>query len=207
MKKVSLFTRFAKWLACSFLYKVEYKNIEALDKYNSYIIAPTHSNVFDPVFVFPAKYEKDITIAAKKELFKNFLFRIIAKKYNVFSVDRENVDVNSIRKPIEFLKSSDSAKLIIFPEGKVIKDEREIGNVYRKGAAFIAFHVKKPIIPVFISRRPDFFSKVTVAFGEPFFIDSDNFKGKNKFDDATKMIIQKAYELCDTKQYLIGGQQ
>jgi 1-acyl-sn-glycerol-3-phosphate acyltransferase len=141
------------------------------------------------------KYDRDISIVAKKEMFKYAWFRFIAKKYGVFSVDRENVDVRSMMASINTFKSNENAKLILFPEGKVIKDEAEIGNVYKKGAAFIAYHLEKPIIPVYITRRPNFFSKVTVIYGEPFYISKEEFKGKDKFDEATKKIINEIYEL------------
>ncbi len=207
LSKNRFFTKFAKWLACSFLYKVEFKNTEVLDKYDSYIIAPSHSNVFDSIFVFPQKYEKDVSIAAKKELFNNFIFRRLAKTYNVFPVDRENIDISSIRKPLDIFKSSETAKLIVFPEGRIIKNEDEVGQVYKKGVAFIAFHAKRPIIPVFITRRPKFFSKVTVSYGEPFVLDDKEYKGKTRYDEASMFIMNKIYQLRENDQKLIGGQQ
>ena len=195
MAKPRLITRFINIFFRHFLYRVKYENAEVLDKYTSYVIAPSHSCVFDPVFVFPIKYDTDISIVAKKEMFKYAWFRYIAKKYSVFPIDRENVDVRSMLKTIDVFKESDTTKLILFPEGKVVKDENEIGKVYKKGAAFVAYHLEKPIIPVYISRRPKFFSQVTVIYGEPFFISKDKFKGKEKFDEASKMIIDEIYKL------------
>ena len=112
-----LITRIIKWFCCKFLYRVEYHNIETLDKYETFLICPNHSNVFDPVIVFPGKYERDIHIVAKAELFRHASFRWLSKKYNIFPIDRENVDVRSMLKSIEVFKKNEKAKLIIFPEG------------------------------------------------------------------------------------------
>ncbi len=192
--KPRLFTRLTKKLFCSFLYKVEVINSEALDKSDSYLLTPNHFSPLDPIFVYPEKYDKDISVIAKKELFKHVLFRWLAKKYSVFSIDRENVDIKSMLKSLEVFKKNEHAKLLLFPEGKVVKEAEE-GKVYKKGAAFIAYHLEKPIIPVYISRANKLFSKVTITFGEPFFISKETFKGKEKFDEASKLLIQKIYEL------------
>ena len=59
-------------------------------------------------------------------------------------------------------------KLLIFPEGRVIKNKQERGKI-KSGAIHIAATVDIPIIPVYITARPKFFSKVIVKIGEPFF--------------------------------------
>ena len=187
-----ILTRFLKWLSCSFFYRVKYHNAEVLDKYNTYLICPSHSCVFDPAFVFPTKYEFDVHVMAKSELFKHASFRWLANRYNAFAIDRENVDVKSLLQSIDVFKKNENAKLIMFPEGKIIKNEEEVGTVYKKGAAFIASHMEKAIIPVYISRRPKFFQKVHVYFGEPFMI---NELGTKNLDDISKKLIKSIYAL------------
>ncbi|MBR3281296.1 MAG: 1-acyl-sn-glycerol-3-phosphate acyltransferase [Clostridia bacterium] len=189
------FTRFIKWLVCKFMYRVEYHHAERLDIYSTYLICPNHSNIFDPVIVFPAKYDLDIHIVAKKELFKYPFFKWLAKKYNIISIDRENVDVRSMLKSLDVFKQNENAKLIIFPEGKVVKDKDEIGKVYKKGAAFIASHINKPIIPVYITRRPKPFQKVHVIYGEPIIIDDIKGNSGNKMDNISKELINNIYDL------------
>ena len=188
-------TRFIKWFVCKFMYRVEYHHEERLDIYDSYLICPNHSNIFDPAIVFPAKYDLDIHAIAKKELFKHLLFRWLAKKYNAFAIDRENVDVRSMLKSLDVFKQNKKAKLIIFPEGKIVKKEDEIGKVYKKGAAFIASHINKPIIPVYITRRPKPFQKVHVIYGEPILIDDMKGNSGNKIDNISKELIKCIYDL------------
>lgn len=191
---MKLLSRVIKFFICKFLYRVEYHNIEVLDKYPTYLICPNHSCVLDPVFVFPTKYDGDIYIVAKQELFKHASFRWLAKRYNVFAIDRENVDVRSMLKSLAIFKENDKAKLIIFPEGKVVSDEEEVGKVYKKGATFVASHINKPIIPVYITRKPVFFHKVDVVYGEPYMIGTENGKGK-KLDNISVELINKIYSL------------
>ena len=188
-------TKFIKWLTCKFMYRVEYHHAERLDIYNSYLICPNHSNVFDPAIVFPAKYDEDIHIIAKKELFRNVFFRWLAKKYNIFAIDRENVDVRSMLKSLDVFKQHENAKLIIFPEGKIVKNKDELGKIYKKGAAFIASHINKPIIPVYITRRPRPFQKVHVIYGEPILVENIKGNSGNKMDNISKELIKNIYNL------------
>ena len=106
MAKPRLITKIINVFTRHFLYRVKHINEEVLDRYNSYVIAPSHSCVFDPAFVFPMKYDRDISIVAKKEMFKYAWFRFLAKKYGVFPVDRENVDVRSMMASINTFKYS-----------------------------------------------------------------------------------------------------
>ncbi len=186
-------TRVIKYFICDFLYKVKYHNEEVLDQYPTYLICPNHSSVLDPVFVFPKKYDNDIYIVAKKELFNHASFRWLAKRYNVFAIDRDNVDVRSMLKSFTIFKENDKAKLIIFPEGKVVSDE-EVGKVHKKGAAFIASHINKPIIPVYITRNPSIFHKVDVIYGKPYMINEEDNTG-NKLENISKQLIEKIYSL------------
>ena len=194
-QKPRLITRLLALVGRHILFRVKYKNREVLDKYDSYVIVPNHACSFDPVFVFPTQFDRDVCIAAKKELFENAAFRWLAKQFNVFAVDREAADIRSLLKSIDFFKKNLKTKLILFPEGKVVVDEEEVGKIYRKGAAFIAYHLEKPLIPVYISMRPKLFRRVNVIFGEPFFISKENFKGKDRFDEASRKIISEIYEL------------
>ena len=188
-------TKLILFIGRKLLFRVVLINEDVLDKYDSYLLCPNHSCVFDPAFVFPKQYDRDVHVVAKKELFKWAWFRWLAKRYNIISIDRENVDVRSMLESLKAFKEDSKAKLILFPEGKVVKDQNEVGKVYKKGAAFIASHLEKPIIPVFITRRPRLFSKVRVYFGEPYTIKKEDAKGIGKMDILSKDLIERIYNL------------
>lgn len=185
--------KFINLLFCKFLFKVSYFGLENLEKYNQYLICPNHSCIFDPFFIYPKS--KNLYIMAKSELFKYPIFSILLKHYNVFPVNRNAIDSKSLFKALSVFKDNKISQLLIFPEGKVIKQQDEIGKKVRNGATFISAQADVPIVPVYISRRPILFSQVFVTFGEPFFVDSSVLKNKSYLKQCSKNLIDKIYSL------------
>ena len=138
----------------------------------------------------------NLFIMAKSEIFKNKLFSKVLKHYNVFPVNRNKVDINSLLKSISILKQNNNCELLIFPEGGIIKNKNDISKKYHNGPTFISSKLNIPIIPVFITRRPRFFSKVDVIFGTPYFVDN-NLKDKAELKQESKNLIDKIYNLKD----------
>lgn len=180
------------FIVCKVLFRVEYKNEEVLKKYDKCLICPNHSRIYDPIFIYPKV--NDMYGIAKSELFKHRLLAHFLNYHNIFPVDRENVDARSLRKALKLLKDNDKIKLLIFPEGKVLKKKTERGIV-KNGAVYIAGMANVPIIPIYISARPKYFSKVVVKFGEPIFYDKLQLKDKNKIIDTSKQLLKRIYEL------------
>ena len=147
------------FVVCKILFRVRYENIDILNKFDKCIIAPNHSRIYDPVFVYPKV--SNIHIMAKSELFKNKFLDKFLTYLNVFPVDREHNDGKALRKALKVFKNNEKAKLLIFPEGKVLKTKEERGTV-KNGAVFISMMSEVPIIPVYITARPRYFSKVLV---------------------------------------------
>ena len=185
---------FIKFLFCKLLFRVKYYNLENLKKYDKFLICPNHSTIFDPFFIYVIV--DNLFIMAKSEIFRNKLFSKILRHYNVFPVNRKKVDVNSLLKSISIFKESNNCKLLIFPEGGVIKNKDDIGNKYHNGPVFISSKLNIPIVPVFITRRPRFFSKVEIVFGTPYFVDN-NLKDKTELKQQSKNLIDKIYNLKD----------
>lgn len=178
---------------CHFLYKTQYVNVEVLKDIDKCVICPNHSNVFDPTLIYPVI--DNMYIMAKKEIFKNKIVAKLLKHYNTFPVDRTRIDPQSLMHSIKIFEEQDKARLVIFPEGKVIKDEEEIGKKARNGAVFIAATKQIPIIPVYITRRPKFFSKVKVIFGEPIYYVAEILKDKSKIKEKSRELIDTIYKL------------
>ena len=185
--------RFIKFLFCKLLFQVRYYNIKNLQKYDRFLICPNHSSVFDPFFIYPVS--KNLSIMAKSEIFKNRLISRILKHYNVFPVDRKKVDIKSLLHSLNVFKDNKPCELLIFAEGGVIKEEKDIGKKVHNGVTFIAAKLNVPIIPVFITRRPHFFSKVKVIFGKPYFLDNNLLKNKANLKEESNKLIKKIYDL------------
>lgn len=182
---------------CKIIYRVKYYNIENLYNNNQCLICPNHSNIFDPVFIYTQ--QDNLYSMAKAEIFRNKLISKFLKHYGVFPVDRKKTDYKSLLHSINIFKQNKNAKLIIFPEGKIIKDNKEIRKVVKNGAVFIAAYSNIPILPVYITRRPKIFSTVNVIFGKPMLINKNILKSKDDIKKKSKELINIIYDLKDKK--------
>ena len=180
------------FIVCKILFRVEYQNEENLKKYDKCLICPNHSRIYDPVFIYP-KIE-NIYGMAKSELFKHKLVAKFLKYHNIFPVDREKTDTKSLRKALKLLKENENIRLLIFPEGRVLKDKKERG-VVKNGAVYIATMANVPIMPIYITARPKYFSKVVVKFGKPIFYDKLQLKDKSKIEEASKQLLKEIYTM------------
>ena len=180
------------FIVCKILFRVEYKDEEILEKYDKCLICPNHSRIYDPIFIYPKI--SNMYGMAKSELFKHKLLANFLEFHNIFPVDRENIDAKSLRKALKLLKENDKIKLLVFPEGKVLKNKEERGIV-KNGAVYIGAMTNVPIIPIYITARPKYFSKVVVKFGKPIFYNKLQLKDKNKIAEASKQLLKEIYNL------------
>lgn len=179
-------------IVCHFLFRVKYENVEILNEFDKCLICPNHSRIFDPIFLFP-KIENMYSMA-KSDLFKNKIMANFLTYHNVFPIDRERVDISGVKKAIKLLKNNEKIKLLIFPEGRVLKDKKERGNI-KDGAIYIASMMEVPIIPVYITARPNFFSKVIVKFGNPIMTNKKNLKDKEIMKNESKKLLTEIYNM------------
>jgi len=95
---------------------------------------------------------------------------------------------------INLFKNIDKRKLLIFPEGERIKKEVEKGEA-KVGPIYIAIKAGVPIVPAYISKNVDRFSKVNVIYGEPIYYSSDLIKNKEKLKEASDELLNTIYNL------------
>ena len=179
-------------VVCKILFRVKYENLEVLEKHDKCLICPNHSRIYDPIFLFP-KIDNMYSMA-KSELFKNKIVADFLKYHNVFPTDRENVDSRSLRQALKLIKENEKIRLLIFPEGKVIKKKEERGTV-RKGPVYIAKIAEIPVIPVYITARPRYFSKVIVKFGNPIYFNKEELKDKGQIIEKSKELMKEIYNM------------
>lgn len=111
------------------------------------IVAPNHICYFDPFLVSYATW-KPLAYMAKKELFeKNWLGATMLDELAAFAVNRENLEISTMKTVKEVFKTKDWS-LGIFPEGGIRKN-KTIGKI-TKGFAVIAKAAKCDILPVAI---------------------------------------------------------
>lgn len=182
-----------KGLCCHFVYRVKYIGLEKIDNSKKYIICPNHSNVLDPTFIFPIV--DNLSIMAKSEIFKCKLLGKIFKRYRVFPVNRKKRDVKSTLHAIECLNLEENSKLLMFPEGGILKKKEDLRNKVKNGAVYISAETGVPILPVFITRRPHLFQRVYVVIGDTIKIPEEIKDDKSKIREYSKKMINIVYDL------------
>ena len=174
------------------LFRVKYKGLENIDNAGKCVVCPNHSCIFDPFWVYFKS--KDMWIMAKAELFKNKIMEALLKAYNVFPIKRGQKDASSLLHSINVIENNDNAKLLIFPEGTRIKKDKLRGRA-KVGPIFIASKANVSVIPVYITKNPKLFSKVTVTFGEKIEIPENIHEDKAKMQEYSDLLLDKIYEL------------
>jgi 1-acyl-sn-glycerol-3-phosphate acyltransferase len=168
------------------------KNQNVVIKNGNYIICGNHSSMFDPVLV-AVTHNNHIRFMAKKELFKNPVFRYVFNKLKAFPIDREGNPLTAIKNSLRILKNNEI--LGMFPEGTRVKKHEESNA--KGGIAVIAIKTKKPVLPVYIDSKYKFFSKVNIYYGD--FIHLDEFYGKKleseDYNEISEDIMDKIYSL------------
>lgn len=185
--------KLVKIVCCNIIYRVKYIGIEKIDNNKKYVICPNHSNILDPTFIFPIV--DNLSIMAKSEIFKNKLVAKILKRYRVFPVNRKERDVKSTLHAIGCLNLENNSKLLIFPEGGIIKDSKEIRKKVKNGAVYISAESGVEILPIFITRRPHIFQKVYVIIGNSINIPKEIKHDKEKIKEYSTKMINNIYDL------------
>lgn len=170
-----------------------YQNKDKLPEGRFILVAP-HRTYIDPVYLALAASPEEFAFMAKKELFKNPIFRWLISNANAFPVDRSNPGPSAIKTPVKLLKE-EKLSLIIFPTGTRHSDE------LKGGAATIAKLSGAPIVPAvyqgpltikdLLKRK-----KITVRFGDAFFIDRKIKLNKESLKEFEEK-IQTAFDQLD----------
>ena len=87
---------------------------------------------------------------AKKELFKNKLIKIFLKGMNAIPIDRQKVEISTVKKCLSVLKNNKI--LTIFPEGTRNKTKEPLGDI-KSGASIFATKSNSPIVPIWIKKK------------------------------------------------------
>ena len=193
-KIANAIVNFIVFISCKILFRTEYKNTEILNKFEKCMVCPNHSRIFDPAFIDPAV--DDMYSVAKDDLFKNKITAYLLKCHNTVPIKRNLLDISGIKNIINLIKEKDKIRLLMFPEGGIYKENYiENKRKVKSGAVFIAATADIPIIPVYITSRPDFFSKVTLTFGNPFYVNKEVLNDRKLLKKESKRLINSIYEI------------
>ena len=159
---------------------------ENLIKEGRVILACNHMTFWDPVLLI-AHIKRKISFVGKKEIFKNKFARWIFKKLGVIEIDRENIDLTSIKAIMKILK--EDKVLGIFPEGTRNRTSEEL-LPFKEGTTMFAERTDSPIIPIIIEKRPKLFRRNKIIIGEPLRME----KGKAENTEKLRNIMLEMKE-------------
>jgi len=149
---------------------------ENIPKQGGVILAGNHTNYFDCLMLMSST-KRCIHFMAKQELCHGFK-KVIFCNMGLIPVNRKQKDPESLKCACACLRES---KVVgIFPEGTT---EKETGVMlpFRIGAVKMAHDTGVPIVPFGISGKYRLFSRdLTIVFGEPFMVESDQLDGENE---------------------------
>ena len=166
------FQKFGRWLIVRTIlpifYKVEFTGLENVPQDRKFIIAPNHISYFDP-FIAGEAIKRPIAYMGKKELFENKTLAFLIDNLGCFAVNREKLEVSTIKTAINIFKTPDWL-LGIFPQGG-IRRNRKIEKI-NKGFAVLAKQMKSDILPIGLTGCEEynwvpFKGKLKIAVGEP----------------------------------------
>ena len=142
-----------QWITCHWFigtyvklfYKMEVHGTEKLETDKKYLIAANHMTGLDP-FVIAYALNKTMAFMAKEELFATFWSRVLMDFCGAFSVNREKLEVSTIKTAIAVNKSN--WILGIFPQGT--RDKSGMIHHVSRGFTALAKTSKCDIMPVSI---------------------------------------------------------
>jgi len=158
------------------------------------LICANHSSIIDPVFLAFAFGIGCFThFIAKVELFRIPVLSSLIKKLGAISVDRDGLDVGTIRSTLSYLKQGE--KVAIFPEGTRSSKDDEVAA--KRGAVKIAEHSGVPVVPVFIPRKKRMFRKLNLVIGEPYCItkEKESKRTQEEYSALADMLMEKIKSL------------
>ncbi|MBN2069834.1 MAG: (d)CMP kinase [Candidatus Krumholzibacteriota bacterium] len=157
--------------------------LENISYRENYIFASNHISYSDPPII-GSSLKRKIWFLAKKELFKNFLFGWLIRKFNAIPVKRGEADRVSVKTITEKLMAGDS--VLLFPEGTRSRNGKI--RKLKSGIGYYALQTGRPIVPLFISGADDLKAcflrkkKMEVRIGRPVRIDPDYHSDDKKED-------------------------
>lgn len=168
--KFQLFARFVVLkLVLPLFYKIEYIGRENIPTDRNFIVAGNHISYFDPVLAGEV-VNQPLAYMGKIELFEKPLMATICDGLGCFAVNREKLEVSTIKTALNIFKT-DRWRLGIFPQGGI----RRNGKIEKinKGFAAIAKQMKTDILPLGITGCEEYnwnpFNRKTIKamLGEP----------------------------------------
>ena len=155
-----------------------------------------HISLKDPLYLICSILTRRHHFVTATEVFKKgFSAWWFKHAFLCIEIDRSNFSLNSLRGISNHLEAGEMVSM--FPEGHINIEQEEI-NQFKGGIVMMAYKSHSPIVPVYIRKKPHWWSRLVVFMGER--IDIDAFlEGKpfnvNTVKEVSKILEEKEKEL------------
>jgi len=164
------------------MFRPQIQGLEKVPAEGSFIVCANHSSNIDAfIMMCFIGRQHQIHVLAKKELFKVPVLGAIMRGTKMISVNRDTLDLQSIRLSLGYLKSG--SKIGIFPEGTRVS-EGESADA-KSGIVRLADKTGVPVIPMYIPTKKPLFRKTPIVFGDPIFVNPE--KEKLTAEDSVRL--------------------
>ncbi len=187
------FLKIITYIPIRIMYPTIIKGKKNLIKGKSIIVGNHQSNA-DPILIFTFFWRK-MNYLAKKELMSNKLSNWFLSKMGCIPVNRQNVDLSTIKSSLKVLK--DDKTLVIFPEGG--RRENSFSEDIKNGASMFALKTNAPIVPMYFVKKPRLFRFNKLIIGEPIYIDTNTPHDTSK-DNLTLLSEKIEKTMLDMKE-------
>ena len=187
------FLKIITYIPIRIMYPTIIKGKKNLIKGKSIIVGNHQSNA-DPILIFTFFWRK-MNYLAKKELMSNKLSNWFLSKMGCIPVNRQNVDLSTIKSSLKVLK--DDKTLVIFPEGG--RRENSFSEDIKNGASMFALKTNAPIVPMYFVKKPRLFRFNKLIIGEPIYIDT-NIPHDTSKDNLTLLSEKIEKTMLDMKE-------
>lgn len=175
------------------IFRIKVYGKENMPATGAVIVALNHTSFWDGPLV-AACLPRQLAIMAKKELFDIPVLGAILRWAEVFPVSRGKNDIGAIKAALSALKAEKA--FAIFPEGHRVKDGE--AHTAKAGVAMLAERTGAPIVPVAISGKYRFLSKINVYIGKPISVKNENGEKltSEELQEISDYLIQKILNMA-----------
>jgi len=192
-----MFYKFGQLFLClifNVFYDVEVIGDKNLPKSGAAIVCANHISIWDPI-ILGAFLNRPICFMAKHDLFDIKGFGFIITKLGAFPVNRESVEITTLKRALEILKNG--MIMGIFAQGARLEVFNEDDG--KAGVALFAVRSGAPVVPVGIKGSFKPFSRLIINIGEP--LSFNEYKDKKlrspELSKLTKEIMVKIKGLAE----------
>lgn len=147
-----------------FVFRLEIKGRENLPKDKGAIVAINHRSNWDAV-VLAATAPRQLGFMAKAELFKNKISAAFFRALGSFPVQRGKGDISAVKAALSRLRNDEIVAM--FPEGTRVRNGEKVEP--KHGVVVLATRAQVPVVPINISGKYRWLSKITITYGEPIY--------------------------------------